>query len=52
MYESAPVRLYFESVLCLEVALISSSCRYSVDVRGIGHGGSGFIKVDLEGGAR
>lgn len=52
MYERAPIQLHFESLSCLEVALISTSCRCSVYVRGIGHGGSGFIKVDLEGGAR
>lgn len=32
--------------------LTSTGCCYGVYVRGIGHGGSGFIKVDLEGGAR
>lgn len=52
VYDRAHVQLYFESISCSEVALGSTSCRYSVYVRGIGHGGSGFIKVDLEGGAR
>ena len=50
--ERAPVQLDPQRLERLGVAFASSGCGCGVCVRGIGHGGSGFIKVDLEGGAR